>query len=303
MTQLLFGQQNAYTAPWLAARLGQSVTVHVEDFPHVAALRGDHAAYLGYLAESWRMHPLWNTVARRKEQLDRLLRWEPTADQEPIEVITRPDGGVLIADGNHRAAVDYARGLPSSCKEMALGPWFRRTTRNDSERYGTGLRGIPYQSVYSGDQPIIVGRRTDTLSRHRLLLPDDIAGRRVLDLGCNIGGASFLAARTAGEVLGVDSSSLITTAAVRLGTYLTSPVRFRVADLKTKSLEGWDTVLCFAVLAHIKDLRAIRRTLASARVVYVEENIGLATFPAVRRLFRHIERIPGGVRQLWRCET
>lgn len=296
--RLLFGQQNAYTAPWFRARLGQSASVAVEDFPHTAALRGDVATYLSYLAQSWRMLPRWNTESRRARQLARLLNgigfWGP------IRVVQRPNGDLLIADGNHRAAIAHCEGREAETVEVPTDEWLAYIIRNSRERYGTAP-GRPYQSVFAGPAEIVVGRRRDTLSRHLLLPPADLTGR-VLDLGCNIGAASFLAADTATDTLGVDVSPRMLTTAARLAAYLDSPAAFELADLEETAFIGWDTVLCFSVLAHVKRKAALRRSLTSARVVFIEENAGHSQYRRVRHWFRHADRIEGGERVIWRCE-
>lgn len=292
---LIFGQQNAYSAPWLAARLGQSVTIGIEDFPHVAALRGDHALFLDYLAHSWRAaRPTVNTKEGRKEHLAWLLS-RPSLEG-PLSIVTRPDGEQMIVDGNHRAALAFVDGNPVETVEAE--DWLTAVTRVD-ERYGSAP-GVPYQSVYAGEE-IIKGRRRDTLTRHELLDVRDLIGS-VLDIGCNLGASSFLAANTATRTLGVDASPALITAANRIGAYLSSPARFLVADVEKERLRGWDTILCFSVLAHVVDRRALRATLTSARVVYIEENVGRHEFRAVRPWFRHVDRITGGTRLLYRCE-
>lgn len=295
---MIFGQQNAYSAPWLAARLGQSASIEVEDFPHVAALRGDHALFLDYLAASWRMFPRKNTPARRAAHLAAFLAHPESA--ESISTLTRPDGRRMVVDGNHRVAWAHVEGTEPRSDEMPLDLWLARTTQNDAERYGTAP-GRPYQSVYADGAELVIGRRRDTLARHAMLDPGDLTGS-VLDIGCNIGAASLLAARTAARVLGVDVSPRMVTAANRLGAYLASSARFAVADVGAESFKGWDTVLCFAVLAHVPDRVALRKTLTSARVVYIEENGGREQFAAVRPWFAHVDRIDGGFRTLYRCE-
>jgi SAM-dependent methyltransferase len=290
---LLFGQQNAYSAPWFAARFGQHHSIPLSGFPHVAALLGDHATYLDYLAESWRMIPRRNTAERRARWLSRLLR--PPRSTDLISTLTRPNGDQLIVDGNHRAAWAYVRGEAIQTLEADLDAWLAKTVSNP-ERYGAP-KGIPYQSL----GPWLAGRRPDTGTRHVRLDWDDLTGR-VLDLGCNIGAETMLAAVTADQALGVDVSPRLVTAAARLGTYLASPAQFRVADLATEVIEGWDTVLCFSILAHVKPWDALRRTLTSARVVYIEENGGTDLFPRVRGWFRHVDEIERSARPLWRCE-
>lgn len=290
---MIFGQQNAYSAPWFASRLGQHHTIELEAFPHVAALRGDRATYLDYLAESWRMIGDRNTPERRERWLSRVFK--PPRDTSPVQVLTRSDGRQLIVDGNHRAAWAYVHGETAISEEVDVSAWIAHTLRNP-ERYGAP-KGIPYQTVPGH----ITGRRNDAGSRHARLDDQDLTGR-VLDLGCNLGAETMMAALTATEALGVDYSPRLITAAARLGAYFISPAQFRVADLANEAIEGWDTVLCFSILAHVKPWDALRRTLTSARVVYIEDHgSGHPLFPKVRGWFRHVDAIPS-TRPLWRCE-
>lgn len=287
MADLLFGQQHATTGPWLVERYGQAHTIGVADFPHTRALLGDHDTYLDYLKTSWAYYGWENTETTRRARLARLL----TAPPGPVTVVTRPDGGRLIVDGNHRAAVAHVQGVEPDIIEVPAVDWLAKVTANKGLRYGT-RPGLPYQSVFWDGREIVEGRRRDTLTRH-----EAIGETNVLDLGCNIGAATILAGGH-----GVDSSSRLVTSAWRLAAFCASPATFEVADLNAVSFKA-ETVFCFAVVAHLTKLGALRKTLARASTVYFEENTGPAQLPHVADLFADIVRIPGGDRPLYRCRT
>jgi hypothetical protein len=302
----LFGQQHARTAEWFRARHGQAHTIEVGGWPHVAALQDDPGLYLEYLAASW-AGKRRNTDPRRRAQLAKFLRLRDDINavgvREPARHVLRPDGRRIVVDGNHRSAIGYVDGVDVPGVDIAAPFWLAETTHNPAERYGSRTRGIPYQSIFHDNAEIIVGRRRDTLDRHALLDPADLAGRTVLDVGCNIGGASLLAAAAGASVLGVDVSARIVTAAVRVAAFCAADVRYAVADLDAARFAGFDTVLCFSVLAHLRDRAAIRETCAAASVVYIEghEHWTWDDVP-IRDLFRQVDQVGGDRRRLWRCE-
>jgi hypothetical protein len=281
---MIFGQQHATSAPWFQESYGQAHTIPVEDFPHTQALAGDYDAYLEYLRVSWDYYGLGNTEQTRRARLERLL----STPLGPVKVVTRPDGRKMVVDGNHRAAAAYAQGVQPELVEVTQEKWLQATVANPKERYGT-KPGKPYQSVFHEGREWVEGRRRDTLTRH-----ETIGETGVLDLGCNIGAATFLAGGH-----GVDASPRMVTSAWRLAAFFSSPTTFQVADLNAESFEA-ETVFCFAVAAHLQTLDALRQTLSGAKVVYFEENAGPVQFPKVVDLFSHVEELPGE-RRLYRC--
>ena len=285
----LFGQQTAGSGPWFHDRLGQAHTIPVDLWPHTLALEGDHQAYLDYLTVSWGYYggsyQKRNTEQGRLAQLQRLLTMDGDG---PVKTVRRPDGDLLVVDGNHRTAIAHHRGRTPDIVEVLPEKWLQQVTDNPGERYGS-KPGKPYQSVFYNGEEIIVGRRRDTLDRH-----ETIGAGNVLDLGCNIGAATLLAGGH-----GVDASPRLVTSAWRLAAYTTSESTFAVADVNTQVFEA-DTVFCFAVVAHLDRVDALRETFSNARVVYFEENAGPAQFPKVADLFDHVEELPGK-RRLYRC--
>jgi hypothetical protein len=281
---LIFGQQHATTGPWFHSLYGQAHTISIEDFPHTRALAGDPDCYLEYLRTSWAYYGRENTPASRRRQLERLM----ATPAGPIKVVTRPDGKKLVVDGNHRAARAHADGDDPVLIEIPDGRWLTKVTTNRGERYGS-KPGKPYQSVFHDGREWVVGRRRDTLIRH-----ETIGETGVLDLGCNIGASTLLAAGH-----GVDASPKLITTAWRLAAFFASPATFQVGDLTTDVFDH-ETMFCFAVVAHLTDLTALRATLAQADTVYFEENAGRRQLPKVADLFTEITELPAE-RPLYRC--
>ena len=75
----------------------------------------------------------------------------------------------------------------------ALGPWFQNLDLN-------GVRTAP--GHFLGDYP------ADKFARFAHLVPRDLTGKTVLDIGCNAGFYSFeMRRRGASRVLGIDSDA------------------------------------------------------------------------------------------------
>lgn len=87
------------------------------------------------------------------------------------------------------------------------------------------------------------------------ILPNDLSGASVLDIGCNFGFFCFEAAkRGATRVLGVDVDPENIRKARLLADCLGLNVEFALLDIETDSLnEQFDHVLCLNVLHHLKN--------------------------------------------------
>jgi SAM-dependent methyltransferase len=99
----------------------------------------------------------------------------------------------------------------------------------------------------------------------KLALPENLEGRSVLDVGCNIGFFSFEAERRgATRVLGIDFDPERIREATLLKSVLDSSVEFAVGDvLKDPVGERFDLVLALNVIHHVTDPFSALETLAS----------------------------------------
>ncbi len=178
---------------------------------------------------------------------------------------------------------------------------------------------MPYQSLFDRERLVVKGRRRDTLQRVRKLLPDDIIGRRVLDLGSNIGAIAFAAADLgAKSVLGLELDPRMVTSALRLNSYFASDVDFCVYDLNEPYVpaEEVDTILCLSLVRHLERPDSLGRTIreSGCKVVYFEGHAGttIDSYPSLlsRDHFGEIDLLAyndraypgsGGDRPLFRC--
>ena len=124
---------------------------------------------------------------------------------------------------------------------------------------------------------VILNKGIRGIERRALLRVEDIAGRRVVDLGCATG-AESLAALEAGaiRVCGVERDAGIARDAERLVYASGSGARVEIVnhDLKTGlpeqvTSQTWDTVFAFAILQHSGQQR-FWETVPGATVAYVE---------------------------------
>lgn len=99
------------------------------------------------------------------------------------------------------------------------------------------------------------------------LCGDGLPGRRTLDLGCGLGGLSFLLEAEGLDVVGVDSSPRLIDEAKRRAEAQKSTVKFYVADARNLSLPGHGTfelIVCNMALQDMPD--ANRAMQESARM-------------------------------------
>ena len=132
---------------------------------------------------------------------------------------------------------------------------------------------MPYQSIFSGETELLRGRRPDVLDRIKAMRPDDLNGKSILELGCNIGSNCFIAThRGVAKATGVDYSPRLISAAARLNAFMAAPAFFRVHDLniELQDQEPAHTVFCFSVVNHLQNRDALVRTILNktAAVLY-----------------------------------
>jgi SAM-dependent methyltransferase len=92
--------------------------------------------------------------------------------------------------------------------------------------------------------------------------PDDLLGKRVLDAGCGFGRHAFYAARWGAEVVAVDSSTeAVASAAENLAGH--DHAHLVQGDLARPPFKpaSFDVAMCFGVLHHVTDPRAVFRAL------------------------------------------
>ena len=138
--------------------------------------------------------------------------------------------------------------------------------------------------------------RTDSIKRHlwpRLLECFDgtLLGKRVLDVACNCGGFSFLAAESgASEVLGVDCEAHYIAQAKFLNEVLGEDrVEFKQAgleELDPVSNGQFDVILFFGILYHLENpIEALKRISALARDMIVVDT-SMMRLPYINRFIK-----------------
>lgn len=154
-----------------------------------------------------------------------------------------------------------------------LAPWFHNMTLD-------GIETAPDHML--GDFP-----RTK-LARFARLLPDDLSGKSVLDIGCNAGFYSFeMARRGASRVVGIDSDrrylaqAKLASEVFGVSIELRELDVYRVAELR----ERFDVVLFMGVLYHLRHpllaLDRIHDHVADDLVVFQSLLRGPDTVPTV----------------------
>src|SRR5688500_6229090 len=253
---LVFGQQHVGTQGFFRDLLGQAHTVPLSQFPHYEYLRrhadtepNDESLYGRYLEASWSyLFPDDNTKQRRVERMREFIGLYQDIESRralgakairvPAQVCKRPDGKLVLIHGNHRAAAALRLGLDLRVTFVDQTEHLRKVTSVPDEFYGSARLEMPYQSVFYGDTEMLRGRRTDVLERMKSIRSEDLQGKTVLELGCNIGSNCFLATQFgATQAVGIDYSAKLISAAARLNSFMAAPAFFRVFDLNTELIE------------------------------------------------------------------
>jgi len=293
LDRLVFGQQHLGTQHFFLDKYGNYHTVPLSRFPHYIFLRdclekpfSDHL-YNEYLESSWDY--LYgqekNTRERRGDKIKSYLELyeliasrkylNENAIENPIIVCPRPDGRLILVDGNHRASI--ALKLDLDIKAIFVDPdnHLMEVAKVPNEFYGSKRLKMPYQSIFDGEKELVRGRRPDILERIKMVEASDLQGKSVLDLGCNIGASCFLAASFgASRAIGADYSPKLISAAVRLNSYFAAPCSFMVHDLnyELSAVDACDTVFCFSVIDHLGTKTGLVQTIRkkTTRVLYFE---------------------------------
>jgi tRNA (mo5U34)-methyltransferase len=129
-------------------------------------------------------------------------------------------------------------------------------TRETQKQIGELNRLGWYHSIELPDGQVIQGLLTLEQLRMRLAqfpIPEDLTGKRVLDIGAWDGWFSFEMERRGAQVLAVDSAENTQFRVAR--ELLGSKVEYRIADicrLSSRDIGRFDIVLFFGVLYHVK---------------------------------------------------
>lgn len=229
--------------------------LNIHDTPHYKHLLGGDE-YHEYLKVSWEGRE--DRIKDKLEEYDNLLAdIKSNGIQSPIQIVKRFNGDNLIFHGNHRYAIARHLGIDCPTVEVSQEEYIRFNIENQKYRFGTAPGGIPYQSVWYKGKCLVTGRRQDQVKRHKLILPDDLKGKRVYDFGCNIGASCVLAHESGAIVEGWDLPEF-RTSAIRLAVLMNYDIRYQ------EPIGVYDTLLLFSVHAHadIPDIKA--------KVIYLE---------------------------------
>jgi len=273
LDRLVFGQQHYGTKDFFTNLYGQCHTIPLSQFPHYRFIdqhtHEPHAKhiYSEYLEASWGYAKKdKNTQESRWKQIDEFMDLCDSLKKSkkfiyPITVCPRPDGKLILVKGNHRASI--AKKLGMDIKAVFISP-------------ATHLRlKMPYQSIFDGDTRLVEGRRPDILERMKMLNREDVAGKTILDLGCNIGSNCIVAAQLgAAKTFGIDYSPRLISVAIRLNSYFSLPCDFLVHDLNSRltDVEPADTVFCFSLVKRLERPLELYRSIMdlTKSVLYFE---------------------------------
>ncbi|MEM9145129.1 MAG: magnesium protoporphyrin IX methyltransferase [Pseudomonadota bacterium] len=131
-------------------------------------------------------------------------------------------------------------------------------------------------------------------------LPQDLAGRRVLDAGCGTGALALEAARRGAEVVAVDvAGSLLSVAAERTPPELRDRIDWRTGDMLDGTLGAFDHVVAMDSLIHYgpRDIvgalgRLARVTRGSIVFTFAPRTPLLAAMHTAGKLFPRSDRSP-----------
>ena len=159
----------------------------------------------------------------------------------------------------------------------------------------------------TSDAPVSGIRATVRAGRDRMRrlllewLPEDLAGRRVLDAGCGTGSLAVEAARRGAHVVAVDvSPTLISLARDRMPSDLGSGrIDFLVGDMLDPELGAFDHVVAMDSLIHYRTDDAVRalaklapRTSSSIVFTFAPRTALLTVMHTAGRLFPRGDRAP-----------
>lgn len=279
MIQLYFHQQSPNTQTYFVEKYGRWHSISLAEIPHNITYQDkSYNTYKDYIRAIWGgVNPklIKKQAKKYKDLLNDILSLEKMKIYIPIEIVKHPSKNrYFIVDGNHRASIAHFLGIKIPYKEITLQEWVERNMPTNGKF--SAQDGIPYQSFSIGSA-ITKGRREDVSTIHQLIRSEDIKGKKVLDLGCNIGSHTYTAkANGASEVWGVEKYYEMLLFAMRLNNfYEMDNVFFKEQDLNETYNHNADTVFCFSVDAHLENKQALLNTLKQAKnCIYLECHAG-----------------------------
>lgn len=272
LADLRFYQFKASTAKFFHERLGRC-EVRVRDTPHYAFARSlacgtqdgreAEAFYRDYLRASW-VPSKHGRIDARIDQFRRHFDHVIGAGKAPAVILTDLGNGHYVVDGNHRTA--FAAALDRPIEAELWSPEFAFAEFSKvSAFYGTGNRGLPYQSLYVDQRTVVRGRRRDALDRLRAIPAEAVKGRTVLDLASNFGMSSILAKSFgATRCIGVEKSQQMVDLATRFAMFngVYPQVSFLCRDLDDglgDEVDTFDTAFIFSLHNHLRSPEVLCR--------------------------------------------
>ncbi len=232
-----------------------------------------------------------------------------------IRCVRSAHGDLEIREGHHRVAAARVLGIEELMVWIvphpdAATPVDRRLCdAPDPETFGLPVRTWTdahlkewiarqhwYQSIPIRNGIVTPGLVDSTRRLRDLTLPS-LAGKSVLDVGCNAGMYAFECERLgARRVVGVDIEEYSLRQARVLKELLDSRVEFRTMPLdRLSELGTFDYVLCIAVLHEVPDPVAVLHMLKTivTEVIYLEVSLWKPLFGARRRRARRAQNRRG----------
>jgi len=308
---LYFGQQHIGTIDFFGKNYH---TIKIDDFPHYKYLHGNIDIYRKYLHNTWKYTDKSerNITIENKINSFRALFYDVDKNgiKEKIKIVKRFDGKDIICGGNHRSAIGCFLNIPIPFNRINIFDRIKELIQIEGK---FGLRGTtkPYHSIYKYVSnefvEIIQGRRRDLLERINLIDKEDIVNKNILDIGCNIGTSSFLAAFLgAKKVVGIDNNVDILNAAIRLNTLFALPCYFKILNLnlnKNFKINKYNTAFIFSVDKHIKNHDNLVKIIKNnIKIVYFETHENSDMPLKIKKCFSKIKLIETySKRKLYKC--
>jgi len=179
-------------------------------------------------------------------------------------------------------------------------------TRGELEEYFDRTAAEAW-SLLTSDAPVSRIRATVRAGRDRMRstllswLPENLAGRRLLDAGCGTGALSIEAARRGAKVTAIDlSATLVELARQRhSGSEGPGSIEFMVGDFLDERLGRFDYVVAMDSLIHYRapDIvdalaRLANRTSEGVLFTYAPRTPALSVLHALGKLFPRRDRAP-----------